>query len=50
MLRKFFLVKYKYMMAWSSCCGAVGLAVSLECWDTGLIPNPAQWVKDLVLP
>ena len=22
----------------SSCCGAIGLAVSLQCWDTGLIP------------
>ena len=21
-----------------------------ECWDTGLIPRPAQWVKDLLLP
>ena len=21
----------------------------LECWDTGSIPSPAQWVKDLVL-
>ena len=24
--------------------------VSWECWDTGLIPGPAQWVKDLSLP
>ena len=23
---------------------------SWECWDAGLIPSLAQWVKDLVLP
>ena len=23
--------------------------VSQECWDIGLIPNPAEWVKDLAL-
>ena len=28
----------------------MGLAVSLERWDTGLIPGPAHRVKDLVLP
>ena len=28
-------------------CGAVGSVVSLECWDTGLIPSPAQRIKDL---
>ena len=33
----------------SSCCGAVGLAMSWECWDAGLIPSLAQWVYDLVL-
>ena len=22
---------------------------SWECWNTGLIPGPAQWVKDLAL-
>ena len=33
----------------SSCCGATGLVVSWECWDTGSIPSPAQWVKDLAL-
>jgi len=22
--------------------------VPLECWDTGLLPKPAQWVKDLI--
>ena len=24
--------------------------MSLERWDADLIPGPAQWVKDLVLP
>ena len=24
-----------------------GLAVSLEHWEAGSIPSPAQWVKDL---
>ena len=33
----------------SSCCGAMGLAASWECWDIGSIPSLAQWVKDLVL-
>ena len=33
----------------SSCCGAVGSAASWECWDVGLIPGLAQWVKDLAL-
>ena len=28
----------------------MGSAVSLELWDTGSIPSPAQWVGDLVLP
>jgi len=27
----------------------MGLVVSLEHWGTGLIPSPAQWVKDLAL-
>ena len=29
----------------NSLCGAMELAVSLEHWDTGSIPGPAQWVK-----
>ena len=33
----------------SSHCGTTGLAVSLECWDAGSIPGPAQGVKDLAL-
>ena len=33
----------------SSHCGGTGLAVSLECWDTGLIPGLEQWIKDPVL-
>ena len=28
----------------------MGLAASLEYWDTGLIPGLAQWVKNLMLP
>ena len=40
----------KNIFSWSSCFGPVGSVASLERWDTGLIPSPAQWVKDLVLP
>ena len=29
----------------SFCCVEMGSAASLECWDTGLIPSLAQWVK-----
>ena len=36
--------------AWSSCCGAMGLVAPWERWDAGLIPGPAQQVKNLVLP
>ena len=28
------------------CCGTMGLMVSWEHWDAGLIPGPALWVKD----
>ena len=40
------IIKYQL---WSSCCGAMGLVVSLECWDTISMPGPGQWVKDLAL-
>ena len=33
----------------SSKYGPVGSAASLQCQDTGLMPGPAQWVKDLAL-
>ena len=33
----------------SSCRGTTGSAASLQHWDPGSIPGPAQWVKDLVL-
>ena len=29
----------------SSHCGTMGSAASLELWDAGLIPGPAQWVE-----
>ena len=33
-----------------SCYGTIGLAMSLEHWDTGSIPSLTQCVKDLALP
>ena len=33
----------------SSYCGATGLVASLQHWDAGSTPSPAQWVKDPVL-
>lgn len=30
----------------SSHCGARGSVVSLQRWEAGLMPHPAQWVKD----
>ena len=35
---------------WSSYCGARGSVASLWHQVSGLIPSPAQWVKDPVLP
>lgn len=29
--------------------GTMGLAVSLQCWDTDSVPGLAQQIKDLVL-
>ena len=34
----------------SSHCSTVELVLSLEQWDVGSIPGPAQWIKDLALP
>ena len=41
--------KPKQEEAWSSYCGTTGSVASWEHRDTGWIPRPAQWVKDLVL-
>ena len=30
----------------NSHCGTMGLVVSWELWDVGLIPGLAQWLKD----
>ena len=38
------------IILWSSRCGTTGPEVSLEHRNAGLIPSPAQWVKDPVLP
>ena len=35
---------------WSSLCGATGLTVSWEHWDTGSIPTWHKQVKGLALP
>lgn len=35
--------------AWSSRCGATGLAASREHWVAGSILGPAQWIKNPVL-
>ena len=42
----FILVLFKKCLGRHSCCAALGLAVS---WDFGLIPGPAQCVKDPAL-
>ena len=36
-------MKYKKR---DTCCGAMELAASLECWGTGSVPGRAQRVKD----
>ena len=40
-----FTSAFKKRINKSSCFDAMGLAVSLQRQDTGLIPGPAQWVK-----
>ena len=34
----------------SACCHTRELVASLQCQDVGLMPGPAQWVKDPLLP
>ena len=33
----------------SSRCSAMGSVASWGLWDTGMIPGPVHWVKDLVM-
>ena len=39
----------KFWKSWNSCCGTMGWMASVECWDAGLIPSLALWIKDPVL-
>ena len=54
MLRGKFIAVNTYVLkeerSWNSPCGTKGLVASWEHWDAGLIPGPAQCVKDPVLP
>ena len=48
---KFQTIKmFKKQQTRSSCCGAIGSVVSLQCQDAGFISGPAQWLKGSVLP
>ena len=42
--------KHQKYKCGSSCCGAMGLEVSLQRQDAGWISSLAQWVKDPALP
>ena len=37
--------RWEEVCFWSSCCGATGLVVSLQCHDGGSIPSPVQGIK-----
>ena len=41
---------WKKCPTWSSHHGTAGSVASWECWDTGSIPSPAQWIMHLALP
>ena len=44
-------IPYLYSEGYRSSLGVTtGRATSLQCWDEGLIPGPAQWVKDSETP
>ena len=36
---------FKMLQFWSSCCGTMGLLVSLQLQDVGLIPRQTWYVK-----
>ena len=44
------LLTHQNTKCWSSCCGSMGLTVSLLLMGSGLIPSLVQRVKDMVLP
>ena len=45
-----YLKKKNQSPIWSSHCFSMGMKLLHSSRDVGLIPSPAQWVKDLVLP
>ena len=45
LVTKNFYMGFKSISCWSSCCGAMGSAVSLQRQDAGSVPGLAPWVK-----